>query len=145
MEINEWVVKARLLDVGDTLHISCVSSSEAYAAQGKFQAALRGTGFGDYSLITYTKPQDSNAAAWWVCLAKVPRTDVGYVKKANGTMSAEGDNYIAKEAQRVFQLAIKDGRSDEEVLAMAISELEIKYIKELFKSTRGTVLYQGIR
>jgi len=145
MEIKEWLVKARLLDIGDTLYISCVNSTEAYAALGKFQAQLKGIGFKDYSIIPYVKPQEASPSAWWVCLAKVPRTDKGYVKKADGKeLKLEGDNYVSVEAQRLFQLAIKDGKTEEELEGMAVSDLERRYIKELIKSARGKIIYKGL-
>ena len=144
MEIKEWLVKARLLEIGDTLHISCVSSQEAYGALAKFQNTLKGVGFGDYSLVAYAKPQETSPSAWWVCIAKVPRTDVGYVKKASGKMEIEGNGYVSLDAQRLFQLAIKDKKSDEEVLALAVTDLETRYVKELLKTTRGSVYYKGL-
>ncbi len=144
MEIKEWLVKARLLDIGDTLYISCINSTEAYAALSKFQTQLRGIGFSDYSIVPYTKPQEKSPSAWWVCLSKVPRTDKGYVKKASGELSLEGGSYISLDAQRLFQLAIKDGKSEEELESMAVNDLERRYIKELIKSTRGKILYKGL-
>ena len=139
MKAEEWIVKARLLDIGDTLQVSCISVSEATNTLGKVNAILRNTGFTDYSLICYTKPQEASTTGWWLCISKVPRTDRGYVR-SGGEIKAEGSTFITLEAQRIFQLAIKDGKTEEELLELAVTDLERRYIKELIKSKRPTVV-----
>ena len=139
MEINEWIVKARLLEVGEALYISCISSSEAYKAAGKFDGIIRQGGYHEYSLVTYVKPADKNNS-WWVCIAKIQRTDKAFVKKASGEIVAEGSDWVTIDAQRIFRLAINDGKSYDEVLALAINDLEKRYIKELWSTTVGNVV-----
>ena len=144
MEIREWLAKARLLQVGDALYISCISSSEAYTALGKFEAQIRQGGYGDYSLVCYVKPSN-DGRKWWVCIAKVPRTDKGFIKKATGEIVTEGNDWITIEAQRIFKLAISDGKSLEEILSLAANDLEKRYIEELWKGTVGIINYDSIK
>ena len=103
MEINEWLAKARLLEMGDALYISCISSSDAYTSLGKFESQIRQGGYGSYSLICYVKPSDDDRK-WWVCIAKVQRTDKGYIKKASGKIVVEGSDWVTLEAQRAIEL-----------------------------------------
>ena len=140
MRADEWLVKARLLEVGETLQVSCISVGEAHTTLGRINTILRGTGFPDYSLVAYTKPQETSSTGWWLCIAKVPRTDIGYVKTGAGDIQAEGNSFVTLDAQRLFHLAIKDGKSEEELFSLAVSELEKRYIKELLKSKRPVVI-----
>ncbi len=139
MEINEWLAKARLLEMGDALYISCVSSGEAFKTCGKFEGQIRKGGYESYSLIAYVKP-DEGERKWWVCIAKVKRTDQGYIKKASGEMVVEGDSWVTIGAQRIFRLAINDGKSYDEVIGLAINDLERRYVQELWETTVGNVI-----
>ena len=145
MRADEWLAKARLLEIGETLQVSCVSSGEAHSILAKVNNILRVSSFPDYSLLGYVKPQHLNdgSKGWWLCLVKVQRTDKGYIKKADGTITVEGDSYITREAQRIFQLAISDGKSEEELISLAVNELEVRYVKELLKTKRPHII-EGI-
>jgi len=142
MEINEWMAKARLLEVGEALYVSCISSTEAFKSAGKFDTLIRQGGYNNYTLISYAKPNNKDNS-WWVVIAKVKRTDKAYLKKADGSMVEESDIWVTVEAQRIFRVAINDGKSLNEIMALAVTEMEKRYISELWSTTIGNVVNFG--
>jgi hypothetical protein len=138
MEIVDSLTKARLLETGEVLYVQCLDASEALDGLNKLKKAIQSLEGLPYSLIAYTQRDDNST--WWVCIAKVDKVGTVYVKKPTGELLPEGEKWITIEAGRIFKLAISDGKSLEEVLDLAVNDLERRYIKELFSTSDITRL-----
>jgi hypothetical protein len=138
MDIVDSISKARLLDIGEVLYIQVLNSEEAVIGLRKVKAGILALENLPYTLIAYSNRDDTGT--WWVCIAKVSKVNKIYVKRKSGEIVNEGDKWVTLDAQRIFQLAIKDGKPKEEVLALAVTDMERRYIEELYKTSNATHL-----
>ena len=138
MDIVTSITKARLLDIGEALYIQALNGDEAVTVLRKVKAAILALENLPYTLIAYSNRD--HTGTWWVCIAKVSKVNKVYIKRKNGEIVHEGDKWVTLDAQRIFQLAIKDGKPKEEVLALAATDIERRYIEELYKTSNVTLL-----
>lgn len=128
---TQLVAKAKLLGDGEVLYKRCLSIHEGSALLNRLKGKLLSQVFEGYSLVPYTKKDESGT--WWLCIAKVPVENKVYIKKPSGELAIEEDGWVTKNVSRMFKLAIQDGKSREEILSLATTDLERKYALELLK------------
>ena len=137
MDIVDNLTKARLLDIGEVLYVQALDAEEATRSLRKVKSVISSLEKLPYTLISYV--QRDEKGTWWVCIAKVSKVNKVYIKRTSGEVVEEGDKWITLDAQRIFKLAIKDGKSKEEVLSLAVSDRERRYIEELFAVSNLTL------